>query len=92
MDKIIPISDLQTKAKKYVDQVRETEQPVVVTQRGRASAVLVSYEAYEGMLATMDEMSYPDWRQRLARAKREEAAGKTIPLSVYLAQRKRRKK
>lgn len=91
MDKIIPISDLQTKAKKYVDQVRETEQPVVVTQRGRASAVLVSYEAYEGMLATMDEMSYPDWRQRLKRARKESAEGKGIPLETYLAGRKRRK-
>ena len=70
MDKIIPISDLQTKAKKYVDQVRETETPVIVTQRGRPSAVLVSYESYEGLLATQDEMSFPDWRKRLARAKR----------------------
>src|SRR5262249_44743265 len=52
MDKIIPISDLQTKAKQYVEQVKETDQPVVITQRGRAAAVLVSYESYEGLLAT----------------------------------------
>jgi prevent-host-death family protein len=90
MDKIIPISDLQTKAKKYVEQVRETDQPVIVTQRGRASAVLVSYESYEGLLATQDEMSFPDWRKRLARAKREHAAGKTISLETYAARRKRR--
>jgi prevent-host-death family protein len=55
MDKIIPISDLQTKAKQYVEQVKETDQPVVITQRGRAAAVLVSYESYEGFLATRDE-------------------------------------
>jgi len=91
MDKIIPISDLQTKAKKYVDQVRETEQPVIVTQRGRASAVLVNYELYEGMLATLDEMSFPDWKRRLARARKESAAGKGISLEEYLARRKRRK-
>jgi prevent-host-death family protein len=90
MDKIIPISDLQTKAKKYVDQVRETEQAVIVTQRGRASAVLVNYELYEGMLATLDEMSFPDWRERLERAKREQTTGKTITLDAYLAKRKRR--
>lgn len=91
MDKIIPISDLQTKAKKYVEQVRETEEAVVVTQRGRASAVLVSYEAYEGMLAMQDEMSFPDWRERLERAKKEAAMGKGIALDAYLARRKRRK-
>jgi prevent-host-death family protein len=91
MDKIIPISDLQTKAKKYVEQVRETEEPVIVTQRGRASAVLMNYAAYEGMLATIDEMSFPDWRERLERARKESAAGKGISLEAYMARRKRRR-
>jgi prevent-host-death family protein len=90
MDKIIPISDLQTKAKRYVEQVRETEQPVVITQRGRAAAVLVSYEAYEGFLATRDEMSFPDWERRLRQARRESRQGKVITLDAYLKRRARR--
>ncbi len=90
MDKIIPISDLQTKAKKYVDQVRDTDQPVVITQRGRAAAVLVSYEAYEGFLATRDEMSFPDWQDRLALAAKESAEGKGISLDAYMKRRGRR--
>lgn len=90
MDKIIPISDLQTKAKKYVDQVKDTDQPVVITQRGRAAAVLVSVETYEGLVATRDEMSYPDWASRLARAQREAKARKTISLDDYVARRARR--
>ncbi len=87
MDKIIPISDLQTQAKKYVEQVRDTDQPVVITQRGRAAAVLVSYEAYEGFLATRDEMSFPDWERRLARATKESAAGKGMGLDAYVKRR-----
>jgi prevent-host-death family protein len=90
MDKIIPISDLQTHAKKYVDQVKDTEDPVVITQRGRAAAVLVSYEAYEGFLATRDEMSYPDWERRLRVAHRESKQGKGITLDAYLKRRARR--
>lgn len=90
MDKIIPISDLQTKAKQYVEQVKETDQPVVITQRGRAAAVLVSYEAYEGLLATRDEMSYPDWNRRLKRAQRESKEGKGMALDEYLKRRARR--
>jgi prevent-host-death family protein len=90
MDKIIPISDLQTKAKRYVEQVKETEQPVVITQRGRAAAVLVSYEAYEGFLATRDEMSFPDWERRLRKAQRESRQGKGITLDAYLKRRARR--
>lgn len=83
MDRIIPISDLQSKAKKFVEQVKRTDQPIVVTQRGRAAAVLVSYESYEGFLATQDEMSFPDWRQRLARAEKESSEGKGMTLEAY---------
>jgi prevent-host-death family protein len=44
---IIPISDLRQDAAGVIRRVTATDQPVVITQRGRASAVLVSTEAYE---------------------------------------------
>lgn len=87
MDKIVPISEFQVRAKKWVDQVRDTDQPVVITQRGKPAAVLVSCDDYEGMKATLDEMSYPDWKKRLARAKRESAAGKGMELDEYFRRR-----
>ena len=90
MEKIIPISDLQTKAKQYVEQVRDTDQAVVITQRGRAAAVLVSFESYEGLLAARDEMSYPDWEHRLRRAQREAKLGKAVSLDDYIKRRARR--
>jgi len=90
MDKVIPISDLQSKAKKYVEQVRETDEPVVITQRGRAAAVLVSYEAFEGFLATRDEMAYPDWERRLRRASKESRQGRSVTLDAYVKRRARR--
>ncbi len=90
MEKVIPISDLQSKAKKYVDQVKETDQPVVITQRGRAAAVLVSYDMFEGHLATQDEMTYGDWSRRLARAQRESRADKGTTLDAYVKRRARR--
>lgn len=90
MEKVIPITDLQSKAKKYVEQVRETDQPVVITQRGRAAAVLVSYDTFEGFLATRDEMSYADSARRLRRAKKEARAGKHVTLDAYVKRRARR--
>lgn len=83
MSEIIPISQLQTRAKKYVDRVRDTDEPIVITQRGRPAAVLVSYEEFEGLQATRDEMSYPDWKKRLARAEKESAAGQGTPLESW---------
>jgi prevent-host-death family protein len=87
MERIIPISDLQTQAKKYVDQVKKTDEPVIITQRGRAAAVLMKYESYEGYLATQEEMTYSDWKTRLSRAQRETRRGKSIELEKYLKKR-----
>lgn len=87
MDKIIPISEFQVRAKKWVDQVRDTDQPVIITQRGKPAAVLISCDDYEGLQATLDEMSYPDWKQRLARAEKESAAGKAMPMDEYFRKR-----
>ena len=92
MQNIIPITDLQQKTKKYVQQVRETRRPIVITQRGRPAAVLASADDYESYLVTLDEMSYPDWRARLARAKRESKAGKGIELGTFLKKRAKRRR
>lgn len=88
MDKIIPISDLQTKAKKYVDQVKKTAQPIVITQRGRAAAVLVNYDDFEGLLAAQQEMTFGDWKGRLERARAEGVRGKGVSLDGYLEKRR----
>lgn len=44
---IIPISDLRQDAAKILKQLRNNKEPLVITQRGRASAVIISVEAYE---------------------------------------------
>ena len=91
MDKIIPISDLQTKAKKFVEQVKRTNEPVIITQRGRAAAILVNFDTYEGHRATQDEMAHADWKQKLSRAQREAKRGKKTELEKYLRTRFRNK-
>jgi prevent-host-death family protein len=44
---IIPISDLRQDAAGVVKRAVASDRPVVITQRGRATAVLVSAEAYD---------------------------------------------
>lgn len=90
METIIPITDLQQRTKKYVQQVRETKRPIVITQRGRPAAVLASAEDFDGFLILLDEMSYPDWRQRLERAERESMAGKGTGLETFVKREARR--
>jgi len=44
---IVPISDLRQDASNIVKRATSSGEPVFITQRGRASAVLVSTGAYE---------------------------------------------
>jgi prevent-host-death family protein len=44
---IMPVTDLRQDAAAALKRVRTSRQPLVITQRGRAAAVLLSIEAYE---------------------------------------------
>ena len=44
---IVPITDLRQDAAAVLERVRDSGEPVVITQRGRAAAVLLSPEVYE---------------------------------------------
>jgi prevent-host-death family protein len=90
MEKVIPISDLQSKAKRYVEQVRLTQEPVIITQHGRAAAILVSIERYEGHLATAELLRQPDWGKRWTRAELEMRSKKGIELETYKKKRGKR--
>ena len=59
MKNIIPITDLQRQARQIISSLAESEEPVVVTQRGRASAVLMTAERYAEIeidLKRLDEL------------------------------------
>lgn len=59
MKKIIPITDLQRQSRQIVSDVADSDEPVIITQRGRAAAVLLSAERYsriEEDLSRLDEL------------------------------------
>ena len=67
--KIIPISDLRQNASSVVKGVSSSREPVFITQRGRAAAVMVSMEVYQNSQHEMDIL------QLLARGEKEIEAG-----------------
>jgi prevent-host-death family protein len=44
---IVPVSDLRKRAAEVLEKLQESEDPVVVTQRGHIVAVMQSLESYE---------------------------------------------
>ena len=47
LPKIIPITNLRQEAAEVLQSVQSSQEPIVVTQRGRAAAVLLGIDAYE---------------------------------------------
>jgi len=59
MKNIIPVTDLQRRAANILSELNESAEPVIVTQRGRVSAVLISARRYaeiEEDLQTLDDL------------------------------------
>jgi len=44
---ILPVSDLRQDAANILKRLRENNEPIIITQRGRAAAVIIGVEAYE---------------------------------------------
>ena len=51
---IQPVTEFRANAAQFIDQVRETGEPVFLTQHGRSAAVLLDVDAYESL---MDELA-----------------------------------
>ena len=77
---IIPVSDLRQDAATILKRVQNSEQPLVITQQGRAAAIMLSVEAYERLAHNQDLLSL------LARGEREIATGVGHGLDEVLAE------
>lgn len=78
--KIIPVSDLRQDVADVLRQVQEARAPVVITQRGRAAAVMLSIEEYEHREEERQLL------RALARGEREIEVGKGHDLASVLAE------
>jgi prevent-host-death family protein len=76
--KIIPISDLRQNASDVVKSVSASREPVFITQRGRAAAVMVSMQTYEESQHELDILKL------LARGEKEIEAGVGYELEEVL--------
>lgn len=78
--KIVPISDLRQDATGVVKRVTDSREPVFITQRGRAAAVMVSMQTYE---RTQHELEI---LRLLARGEKEIEAGAGFDMDAVFAE------
>ena len=51
---IQPVSDFRARASAMLEQVRSSGRPLVLTQRGRSTAVVVDIRAYQAMVDELE--------------------------------------
>ncbi len=78
LPEVIPVTDLRQNAAAALRKVRLSRQPLVITQRGRATAVMLSVEAFEQAEHERQLL------RLLARGEREIKAGKGYTLEAVL--------
>jgi prevent-host-death family protein len=77
---IIPITDLRQDAASVLRRVRASREPVFITQRGRAAAVMMSTEEYERSEHDKELLHL------LARGEKDISEGKTLELEAVLTE------
>lgn len=77
---MVPVTDLRQDATSILRKANSSKQPIIITQRGRAAAVLVSVEAYEHAQHEREIL------RLLARGEKEIKAGRGHELASVLAE------
>ena len=70
---VVPFSECRNNLSAYINRVRETHRPVLITQNGRAASYLVDAESLDALLDSI-ELSHD-----IEISRREFAEGKGIP-------------
>lgn len=78
-DSCIPIGAFKAQAKKYLADLAKHETPIIITQKGRAAAVLVPPELW-------DWYSNTKLQHSIARGEADLAAGRVFPHAQVLGE------
>jgi prevent-host-death family protein len=80
LSNIIPVSDLRQDAAKLLKQLKNSNEPLIITQRGRAAAVMIGVDAYEKFEREKELLHL------LAKGDREIEKGEGYDLETVLAE------
>lgn len=78
MKNIVPITDLQRQAGQIIGSLSDSDEPVIVTQRGRAAAVIISADRYEEIEEDLKRLDELELLELVEQGKRAVAAGDLI--------------
>jgi len=75
-----PLSAFRANAAGFLKNVRESQRPLILTQHGKSSAVVLDVEQYDALMEELEVI------RDIKEAKAELARGEGIPQEVAMAQ------
>ena len=88
----LPTTEARKRFLAIVRDAGETFARYVITHRGRPEAVVMSAEEFEGWLETLEIQDSASWRRALAKAGREEQAGRRLSFETVTGQKPKTKR
>ena len=82
---IRPLSEFRSHVTSFIDKVRETKRPLVITQRGKSAAVILAVSEYESLLEQLEllrDIQLGDTQIKEGRGVSHEEARKQILESI----------
>ena len=68
--KVLPLSEVKARFSELVDQVAARDEEIVITRNGRATAVLLSQDQFEGWRETIEILADKDLLKEIRRGLR----------------------
>jgi prevent-host-death family protein len=68
--KVMPLSEVKAKLSALVDEVASRDEAIVITRNGRAQAVLVSHDQFEGWRETVEILTDKELMKEIRRGLR----------------------
>ncbi|MBI3075784.1 MAG: type II toxin-antitoxin system Phd/YefM family antitoxin [Deltaproteobacteria bacterium] len=65
--KILPLSEVKARLSRLVEEVAARDEEIIITRNGRAKAVLLSQEQFEGWRETVEVLADKDLMQEIRR-------------------------
>jgi len=77
MAKTLSLSDVKTHFPSLVAEIADREEEVVVTRNGKPAAVLMNFDEYTRLKATLDVLSDPEMMRQIRASRRFFRAGRS---------------
>lgn len=78
MKNIVPVTDLQRQASQIIGSLADSDEPVIITQRGRTAAVLLTAKRYAEIEADLERLDELELLEMVEKSREDIAENKTL--------------